>query len=134
MITEAQIEDLKQLGYEVENPHKAYGKSDDCFGFRWVKKDDEGNIVSLQNDNESLTEQHAWARALKDQNWGRVEVAGAALKLYVELKDGQHVIEASDVTDLLTDLRHYCAENEIDFDQCLELSKVHFDAEKLNEF
>jgi hypothetical protein len=38
------------------------------------------------------------------------------------------------VSDLLTDLRHYCQKHKIDFDSCLRMSESHYEAEKLKRF
>jgi hypothetical protein len=38
--------------------------------------------------------------------------------------------EQTAVVDLLTDLQHFCVQFEVDFEQALELARVHFDAEK----
>ena len=35
-----------------------------------------------------------------------------------------------DVTDLLTDLRHYCARNKIDFEHLANISHAHYCEEK----
>jgi hypothetical protein len=35
-----------------------------------------------------------------------------------------------DVIDLLADLRHYCHQNEIDFEAALQMSEIHFEEEK----
>jgi len=34
------------------------------------------------------------------------------------------------VTDVITNLRHYCKAEGLDFDKCVELSEVHFNAEE----
>ena len=37
--------------------------------------------------------------------------------------------EEESVNDLLTDLRHFCKWNEIDFDKAAEMSEIHFNCE-----
>jgi len=56
------------------------------------------------------------------KNHERVERAALAL---AELYGDE---PRADVTDLLTDLRHYCSDREVDFEQCLRLSETHYQA------
>lgn len=51
----------------------------------------------------------------------RLRRAFGALKKYRDGDDQQ-----SPVVDLLTDLRHYCKPNGIDFDRCLSVSFGHY--------
>lgn len=34
------------------------------------------------------------------------------------------------LTDMLTDIRHYCVQEEIDFDQCVFMSEIHYNDER----
>ena len=36
----------------------------------------------------------------------------------------------AEVQDVLTDIRHWCAEYEVDFDDALQVSKTHFEKER----
>jgi len=60
-------------------------------------------------------------------NEGRSERAARALGEY----DQEDL--TADITDLLTDLRHLCAEMGIIFEECVATSEMHFDAEQDGE-
>jgi hypothetical protein len=47
----------------------------------------------------------------------------------LSLLDYNNNSRTDDITDLLTDIRHYCARYGIDFTACLSTSDWHFDAE-----
>ncbi len=40
-------------------------------------------------------------------------------------------ITEDEVTDILTDLRHYCQRESIDFEEAITMSAIHFEAEIL---
>jgi len=55
--------------------------------------------------------------------------AGNALELYdVGLE------EETAVVDLLSDIRHYCQEHEIDFENCNRLARWHYEKEVENAY
>ena len=57
-------------------------------------------------------------------NWERADQARKAMDA-VGFQDDPE----ADVSDLLTNLRHYCDSEKLDFDQLVERSAVHHDAE-----
>ena len=59
-------------------------------------------------------------------------VATAVIALTTAYEDRGDVYEPAAVTDLLTDIRHYCQENDIDFAACLHASESHWWAEIRN--
>ena len=59
-------------------------------------------------------------------------VATAEIALTAACRDRGDAHEPTAVTDLLTDLRHYCDSNDIDFAACLHASESHWWAEIRN--
>jgi hypothetical protein len=57
-------------------------------------------------------------------NDDRAERAKVALQIYLEEWDAR-----TGVVDLLSDLMHYCNREDVDFEGCIEMSTVHFNAE-----
>lgn len=41
--------------------------------------------------------------------------------------------QSSDVTDLLTDIMHWCASRDLDFEDCARLATTHFESEEADE-
>lgn len=66
------------------------------------------------------------------KNLERSELALKAILLQREptVFDGIAYPCEESLTDLLANLRHFCFLNKIDFDNALEVSQSHFDAEK----
>ena len=67
-------------------------------------------------------------------NSDRANTAANVMQVYAQWKDGETVslvIGDTDalVTDLLTDLRHFCAVYGVDFDSSVRMSENHFEAE-----
>lgn len=62
-------------------------------------------------------------------NQERAERAGRALDLY-----SVETVERDDaLTDLLTDLQHYCHSQNMDWEGALEVAEMHFRSEQLRE-
>jgi hypothetical protein len=62
-------------------------------------------------------------------NEDRAVRAVTALKQYMD----EDFDEPTNITDLLADLMHFAAQQDIDFDRCLETAEIHFNAEKDDE-
>lgn len=62
-------------------------------------------------------------------NSDRTETAQAALEAASEHRVANSAIDEDSVTDLLTDLRHYCAEHGLDFAGCHAAADMNFHAE-----
>ena len=62
-------------------------------------------------------------------NARRVATARAALSTAIAVRADMPVISDIAVTDLLADLRHFCAARHIDFTACNATAQSHFDAE-----
>jgi hypothetical protein len=60
-------------------------------------------------------------------NTQRVDVAARALESMPDFEEGG-LVEA--FTDLLANLMHFCEAYGIDFEGCLGMARIHFDAEK----
>jgi hypothetical protein len=71
----------------------------------------------FMNDRPDLTNEDRAVRAVP------------ALKQYMDADFD----EPTNITDLLADLMHYAAHQDIDFDRCLETAEIHFHAEKDDE-
>lgn len=57
------------------------------------------------------------------RNKDRAERIAATIEAYANGDD------QDDITDILTDLRHYAQQNTIDFEYCVRVSQNHFKAE-----
>lgn len=56
--------------------------------------------------------------------------ATAAVNAYAEAhEDSDQLSDAERLTDLLTDLRHYCKEHRLPFESAVFMSEVHFTEE-----
>ncbi len=66
-------------------------------------------------------------------NQQRTDAASEALAAYMQAKglDGDPCPQSlsETMTDLLTDLRHFAATEEIDFDAAVRMSEYHYDEE-----
>lgn len=63
-------------------------------------------------------------------NEERAARAHETLEAHMELTGSDNLlVQEENVLDLLTDLRHYCAQQEINFDSALRMSEVHFERE-----
>jgi len=66
-------------------------------------------------------------------NQQRTDAASMALAAYMQAKglDGDPCPQSlsETMTDLLTDLRHFAATEEIDFDAAVRMSEYHYDEE-----
>ena len=62
-------------------------------------------------------------------NEERAVRAVTALKQYMDADFD----EPTNIIDLLADLMHYAAQQDIDFDQCLETAEIHFNTETEEE-
>jgi hypothetical protein len=66
-------------------------------------------------------------------NETRAHRADEALSYYVQEQLGEAVYSQESlgehVTDLLSDLMHFCQSKDIGFDQCLRMAKLHYEAE-----
>jgi len=70
----------------------------------------------------------------KPRKYGPKEFADRARRHIIEFKNevsGESApMEDTYVTDFLTDLRHFCKEEKIDFDRCLSISQSHHEEEE----
>lgn len=55
----------------------------------------------------------------------RIERTHRAISVAYDRKEGNDVV----VTDMLTDLRHWCDCYAVDFEQALSMSEIHYEAE-----
>lgn len=67
------------------------------------------------------------SRALPYQGNQSLKQVSTALRLY-----GKTVDDAN-ITDLLTDLRHWCEANGVSFHDAVEMSSKHYEAERAGE-
>lgn len=69
---------------------------------------------------------------VKMKNLEHVEVAKRMLQVQETYNSGSPELNEPETTlaDALANLRHFCFLNKIDFDNALEVSQSHFDAEK----
>lgn len=63
-------------------------------------------------------------------NHSRAEAAGAAIEAHCDATNSYENDSIEDLTDLLTNLRHYAKQHGLSFATALRLSRQHFDAEK----
>lgn len=57
--------------------------------------------------------------------------ATAAVNAYAKAHDdSDQLSDAERLTDLLTDLRHYCKEHGLPFESAVFMSEIHFNAEE----
>lgn len=71
---------------------------------------------------------------MSDQNKLRSDRAHGALAHYkADLLEESGPVYVDDLIDLLADLRHYCAESGINFDDAAKLAFAHFEAERMSE-
>ncbi len=65
-------------------------------------------------------------------NQTRAHAALCAIAAHQETKGCKPETEIydEDVTDLLTDIMHFCQHNKLDFDQCLSMATDHYGEEK----
>ncbi len=69
---------------------------------------------------------------MSDNNAGRIDRGQAALDFYMDnhLDHREDMLRSPEaLTDLLTDLRHACAEDGLDFDAAVRTSQMHFEEE-----
>jgi hypothetical protein len=68
------------------------------------------------------------------QHDARIRRARAALHAFEQIRGADFPpIPEESLCDLLTDLRHYCAEQEVDFETAVSWSERHFAAEVQDE-
>ena len=63
----------------------------------------------------------------------RAVVAMRAYRTHVDPNEPVEPVNRTDVVDLLTDLKHWCNVNEVDFITAHCMARTHFDAENDNE-
>ena len=68
-------------------------------------------------------------------NEQRAERAWKAATRYQQAANGDSDGDIADetITDLLTDLMHFCDEQGIDFESCLRMANMHYEAEVAHE-
>lgn len=61
----------------------------------------------------------------RENNLARAKRIGAVMMDYT----GEKHDDESNVVDVLTDILHFCAVHDKDFDDCLRIARDHFEAE-----
>lgn len=64
------------------------------------------------------------------KNQKRIKRMRKAVEMYRDAVGDDFALMGTVVTDMLTDLQHYCARYGIDFDEKLETSRQHYAVEK----
>ena len=64
-----------------------------------------------------------------DRASGRIETARCGLLAASHARGIDYPIADEAVTNLLADLRHFCAARRIDFDRCARLAEYHFETD-----
>ncbi len=60
----------------------------------------------------------------------RAARAHETLEAHMDMTGSSNVlVQEENVIDLLTDLRHYCRQQEMDFDSAVRMSEMHFERE-----
>ena len=70
-----------------------------------------------------------WSTLVSRTNRQRALIAGQTLVDYAKRSKNDENDESSALIDLLTDLRHYCKANGIDFKKANQVAEGHFSAE-----
>ena len=103
--------------------------SNEIFDFE-ISRDEEGKRNNIMIDlmlKKASDFEESLANSILSQNQKRVARASFALFPYYE---GEHRGLTEAVVDLLTDLRHWCADNQVsgnaEFDWAVDVSKDHF--------
>ena len=64
-------------------------------------------------------------------NEERADRIGCVMQSYcLALEERDFNNDQDDITDLLTDLMHFCQLNEYDFEESLRMARIHYEAEK----
>ena len=104
---------ITELIHDVPDVIRYKAEHLDGHDYWWVDEDEIGEIANL----------------------GRAERADQALRLYAEIEGSEAYEDDAEslLCDLLTDLRHWADENDIDFYGRLNLSYAHYVAERKGE-
>jgi len=71
------------------------------------------------------------AQKARESNADRADRAEQVVRHYSRTPGySGEVDHDADITDLLTDLQHFCASRELDFDDMVRRSKLHYEAER----